>query len=142
MGDIPSLTINSSKTTIRIVAKYKHQIVEHEILLKLVLSYYWKNDLPFIEKFMELLGSVIRRSLGKLFKIKKLSIRFNIESNDTLEESSIFKITILRITVDDVELELVGNEIILEGIDDRGTMSKMTGFRRKVNESFEMEFLS
>ena len=141
MEDIPSLIIKANKDTIRIVAKYKSQIAEHDILLKFVLGYYWKNNLPFSEKFMELLGTVIKRSLSQVFPFKKLFIKFNIASNDTLEESSVFNITLLEIKADDVELELKGNEIGLTGIDNRGTMSKMTSFRRKVSQTVEKEFI-
>jgi hypothetical protein len=141
MEDIPSLTIKSNKDAIKIVAKYKSHIVEHDILLKLVLGYYWRNNLPFAEKFMELLGTVIKRSLAQVFPFKKLFVKFNIESNDTLEESSIFNITLLEVKADEVILALSGNEIALTGIDNRGAMSKMTGFRRKVSETIEKEFI-
>ena len=142
MEDIPSLIIKANKDTIRIVAKYKSQIVEHDIQLKFVLGYYWRNNLPFAEKFMELLGTVIKRSLSQIFPFKKLFVKFNIESNDTLEESSIFNITLLEVKADDVELGLTGNEISLTGIDNRGAMSKMTSFRRKVNQTVEKEFIA
>jgi len=142
MEDIPSLIIKTSKNDIIILVKYKHQVVEHDIQLKLVLGYYWRNNLPFAEKFMELLGTVIKRSLSNVFTFKKLFVKFNIESNDTLEESSIFNITLLEVRADDVELELVGNEITLEGIDNRGAVSKVTSFRRRANETIEKEFIS
>lgn len=142
MEDIPSLIIKTSKNNIIIVAKYKNQVVEHDIQLKIVLGYYWKNNLPFVEKFMELLGTVIKRSLNQVFSFKKLFVKFNIESNDTLEESSIFNITLLEVKADDVKLGVVGNEITLEGIDNRGAVSKVTSFRRKVNETIEKEFIS
>ena len=141
MEDIPSLIIKPSKDSIKVVTRYKSQIVEHDILLKLVLGYYWRNNLPFAEKFMELLGTVIKRSLTQLFPFKKLFIKFNIESNDTLEESSIFNITLLEVKADNLKLPLSGNEITLTGLDNRGTMSKVTSFRRKVSETIEKEFI-
>jgi len=142
MEDIPSLIIKTSKDSIIIVAKYKKQVAEHNIQLKSVLSYYWRNNLPFVEKFLELLGAVIKRSISQIFDFKKLFVKFNIESNDTLEESSIFNITLLEVKADDVKLGIVGNEITLEGIDNRGAVSKVTSFRRKVNETIEKEFTS
>lgn len=141
MENSPSLIIKANKNTIIIVTKYNHQVAEHDIQLKLVLGYYWRNNLPFVEKFLELLGTAIKRSLSKIFDFKKLFVKFNIESNDSFEESSIFNITILEVRADDIELELIGNLIALEGIDSRGTMSKMTSFRRKVNETIEKEFI-
>jgi len=142
MKDKPSLIIKTKKNNIIIIAKYNNEIAEHDIQLKLVLGYYWKNNLPFIERFMELLETVIKRSLNQVFPHKKLSIRYNIESNDDLEDSSIYNISLLDVKADDESLELSGNEITLEGIDNRGAMSRMTSFRRKVNETFEKELLS
>lgn len=142
MEKSPSLIIKSNKNTIIVVTKYNHQVAEHAIQVKLILGYYWKNNLPFVEKFLELLGTVIKRSLAQVFDFKKLFVKFNIESNDTLEESSIVTISILEVRADDLELQLVGNIITLEGIDNRGAMSKMTSFRRKVNETIEKEFIS
>jgi hypothetical protein len=138
----PLLKIKTSKNNIIIVAKYNKQTVEHDIQLKLVLGYYWKNNLPFTEKFMELFETAIRRSLNQVYPFKKIFMRYNIESNDELEESSLIRITLLEINADGTELDLVGNEIILEGIDNRGPMSKMTSFRRKFNETIEKEFVS
>lgn len=142
MEERPSLIIKTNKNNIIIVAKYDQQIAEHNIQLKLVLGYYWKNNLPFIEKFMELFETVIRRTLYGVFPFKKLSIKYNIKSNDKLDDASVFTISLLEIKADEFELELVGNEITLEGIDNRGTMSKMTSFRRKFNETIEKEFVS
>ncbi|MEA4956164.1 hypothetical protein SDC9_03545 [bioreactor metagenome] len=142
MEDKPSLIIKTKKNNIMVIAKYNEAIAEHDIQLKLVLGYYWKNNLPFIEKFMELLETVIKRSLNQVFPHKKLSIKYNIESNDDLEESSLFNITLLEVKADDELLNLSGNIITLEGIDHRGAMSKMTSFRRKVNETFEKELVS
>ncbi|RBQ24218.1 hypothetical protein ALNOE001_03310 [Candidatus Methanobinarius endosymbioticus] len=140
--DMPLLIIKTKKNNIIIATKHDSKTAKHDIQLKLVLGYYWKNNLPFVEKFMELFETVIRRTLIQVFPFKKLYLKYNIESNDDLEESSVFKITLMDIIADDVELELVGNEITLEGIDNRGTMSKMTSFRRKVNETIEKEFVS
>ena len=142
MGDMPSLIIKANKTNILIIAKYKNQIVEHDIQLKLLLSYYWKNNLPFAEKFLELLESVIKRSLRKLFPYSHLFIKYNVKSNDSLEEFSMFNVTLIEVKVDDVDVKLMGNVITFEGIDNRKAMEKMTSFRRKINETIEKEFVS
>lgn len=141
MEDRPSLIIKTKKNNLIISTLYEHQTAKHNIQLKLVLGYYWKNDLPFIEKFMKLFETVIRRTLYQVFPFEKLFIKYNIESNDQLEDSSLFNITFMEVKADEVGLELVGNEIILEGIDNRGIMSKMTSFRRKFNETIEKEFV-
>lgn len=142
MEDRPSLIIKTNKNSIIIVVKYDQQIAEHDIQLKLVLGYCWKNNLSFIEKFIELFETAIRRTLYGALLFKKISIKYNIESNDKLEDATVFTISLLEIKADEVELELVGNVINLEGIDNRGTMSKMTSFRRKFNETIEKEFVS
>lgn len=139
MEDKPSLIIKSTNNTLIIIAKYIHEISEHEILIYLVLGYYWQNNLPFFEKFMELIETVIKRAVNQVLPHKKLYLKYVVESNDNFEESSIFNIEILQVKADDTEIELVGKIINLEGIDNRGSFSKITSFRRKKHEIFEKE---
>lgn len=138
----PILIIKASKTTIIVMAKYMDESVEHEIQLRSILSYYWNKDVPAIEKFIELFETVIKRAITQVFPHEKLSIKYNLTSNDTLEKSSRLNITLLEVKADDTELEIRGEIIILEGIDLRSKFSKVTGFRRKVNETVKKEIVT
>jgi len=138
----PTLIIKESETTIIVMVKYMDEFVEHEIQLRLVLGYYWNKDVPAIEKFIELFETVIKRAVSQVFPHEKLSIKYNLTSNDALEKSSRLTITLLEVKADDTELEIKGEVILLEGVDLRSTFSKVTGFRRKVNETVKKEIFT
>jgi len=138
----PTLIIKASETTIVVMAKYMGEFVEHEIQLRLVLGYYWDKDVPAIEKIIELFETVIKRAVDQVFPHEKLSIKYNLTSNDALEKSSRLNITLLEVKADDTELEIKGEVIILEGVDLRSTFSKVTGFRRKVDETIKKEIVT
>lgn len=142
MEKTPTLIIKASETTIRVMAKYMDKFVEHEIQLRLVLGYYWNNDIPAIEKFIELFENVIKRAVNQVFPHEKLFIKYNLYSNDALEESSILNITLLEVKADNTDIELDGDIIILNGFDLRGTFSKLTSFRRKVDETVKKEIIT
>jgi len=142
MENKPTLIIKASETTIIVMAKYMGEFVEHEIQLRLVLGYYWNKDVPAIEKFIELFETVIKRAVDQVFPHEKLSIKYNLTSNDALEESSRLNITLLEVKADDTELEIKGEVIILEGVDLRSIFSKVTGFRRKVDETVKKEIFT
>jgi hypothetical protein len=142
MDSPPTLIIKASETTIIVMAKYMDEFVEHEIQLRLILGYYWNKDVPVIEKFIELFENVIKKAVDQVFPHEKLSIKYNLTSNDTLEKSSRLNITILEVKADDIELEIKGEVIILEGVDLRSTFSKVTGFRRRVDEIVKKEIIT
>lgn len=142
MKNSPTLIIKASETTITVIAKYMGEFAEHEIQLRFVLGYYWNEDVPAIEKFIELFETVIKRAVDQVFPNEKLSIKYNLTSNDTLEKSSRLDITLLEVKADDTELKIEGEVIILEGVDLRSTFSKVTGFRRKINETIKKEIVS
>ncbi|KZX15168.1 hypothetical protein MBCUT_16220 [Methanobrevibacter cuticularis] len=136
------LIIKADKNTLTVIAKCGDKIAEHEIQLKLVLGYYWQNELPVIDKLLELFVTVIKRAVSQIFHHKKLLINYTLESNDNFENSSYFEINISKVKADDVELELLGDVITFEGIDGRNTISKVTSFRRKDKKTIEKEIIS
>ncbi|MCL2116656.1 MAG: hypothetical protein FWH29_10610 [Methanobrevibacter sp.] len=138
----PTLIIKASETTITVMAKYKEEFVEHEIQLRLVLGYYWNKEVPAIEKFIELFENVIKRAVNQVFPHEKLSLKYHLTSNDTLENSSRLYITFLEVKADDEDVKIEGEVIILEGVDLRSTFSKVTGFRRKIDEKIKKEFIT
>jgi hypothetical protein len=142
MENKPSLIIKASETTIIVIAKYMDEFVEHEIQLHSVFGYYWNKDDPIIEKFIELFETVIKRAINQVFPHEKLSIKYHLKSNDTLDKSSRLNITLLELKADETELKIKGESIILEGLDFRSTFSKITGFRRKVDEKITKEIVS
>lgn len=138
----PSLILKTSDTTILVMAKYKAEFAEHQIQLSSVLGYYWNKDVPIIEKFIEIFQTVIKRAIYQVFPHEKLSLKINLTSNDTLENSSKLNITLLEVKADETDIEVKGEVIILEGLDLRSTFSKLTGYRRKVDETITKEIIT
>ncbi|MDR3223000.1 MAG: hypothetical protein LBT66_04590 [Methanobrevibacter sp.] len=138
-NDIHTLTIKLSKTTIKFIVNNNEKLFEHEIQVNLVLGYYWSKNLPVVEKFLELIETVIKTSIFRVFPHEKLKIRYDLRANDSLENASSIFIEFLEIKVDDTLFEIIGGPIILEGIDKRGNLSKVTSFRRKIKKIVEKE---
>ena len=135
----PILFIKANESSIIVMVKHLDKFVQHEIQLRLVFGYYWNEDVPAIEKFIELFETVIKRAVNQVIPHEKLSIIYHLVSNDTLEKSSRLNITLLEVKADDMELEIDGQVIILEGVDFRSTFSKVTGFRRKVDDKIKKD---
>ncbi|MDR0900647.1 MAG: hypothetical protein LBM26_03210 [Methanobrevibacter sp.] len=137
MEEKPTLFIKASKSTLIIIAKYANETAEHEIQLKSILGYYWNNNLPVIDKLMELIETVIKRSINGVFPHEKLLIKYDLESNDKFEDSSSFKMILINVKADNTEINLEGNIIELKGIDSRNNISKITSFTRKDKKEIE-----
>ncbi|KZX11769.1 hypothetical protein [Methanobrevibacter filiformis] len=139
MENAPSLIIKSNRTTLFVAAKNGDNYAEHDIQVKFVLGYYWNKGLPVVEKFIELIESVIKRAVSQVFSHDVLAIEYDISTNDSLEDSSSVNIYLKSLKADNIEFKIVGEVIALGGIDNRNTISKITSFRRKINESIKKE---
>ncbi|GAA5819708.1 MAG: conserved hypothetical protein [Methanobrevibacter sp. CfCl-M3] len=134
-----TLTVKLTKTTIKIIAKNDEKSAEHEIQVNLVLSYYWRKNLPVVEKFLELIEIVVKNSVSRVFPHEKLKIKYGLKTNDNLESASSIFIKFLEIKADDAEFKILGESIVLGGIDGRNSLSKFTSFRRKIKKVVEKE---
>ncbi|MDR2830926.1 MAG: hypothetical protein LBB45_07835 [Methanobrevibacter sp.] len=138
-NDIRTLTVKLSKTTIKIVIRCGEKFVEHEIQVNLVLSYYWSQNLPIVENFLELIENVIKNSVRSVFPHKKLKIKYDLRANDSLENASSIFIEFLEVKADDTLFETLNTIIALEGVDERSSLSKFISFRRKIRKIIEKE---
>lgn len=136
---IHTLTVKLSKTTIKIVARCGEKFAEHEVQVNLVIGYYWSQNLPVVENFLELIENVIKNSVHSVFPHKKLKIKYELRANDSLENASSIFIEFLEVKADDVLFEILNAVIALEGVDERGSLSKFTSFRRKIKKIVEKE---
>ncbi|MDR2545110.1 MAG: hypothetical protein LBD03_06155 [Methanobrevibacter sp.] len=134
-----TLTVKLTKTTIKIIAKNDEKSAEHEIQVNLVLSYYWRKDLPVVEKFLELIEIVVKNSVSRVFPHEKLKIKYGLKANDNLESASSIFVKFLEIKADGTEFKILGESIVLGGIDERNSLSKFTSFRRKIKKVVEKE---
>ena len=111
-------------TSVVVRARLYDDFSEHEIVLNSVLTYWWANDMPPAIKFLELLDSVIKRTINEIMPHKMLNLKYEVKSNDALEKSSEIEIKLISITADDVGFKIDGDSIFLKNL-------------RKVEDDFE-----
>ena len=111
-------------TSVGVRARLYDDFSEHEIVLNSVLTYWWANDMPPAIKFLELLDSVIKRTINEIMPHKMLNLKYEVKSNDALEKSSEIEIKLISITADDVGFKIDGDSIFLKNF-------------RKVEDDFE-----
>ena len=125
MAVSPDLVIKVvDNTSVGVRARLYDDFSEHEIVLNSVLTYWWANDMPPAIKFLELLDSVIKRTINEIMPHKMLNLKYEVKSNDALEKASEIEIKLISITADDVGFKIDGDSIFLKNL-------------RKVEDDFE-----
>lgn len=135
ISNSPTLRITASHSVIKIAAKNKGEVSIKNIQLKLLWGYCWWQGLPEIETFLELFENAVKKVIYDVLPNQELLIDYDLETNDALEESSLVILTFNEIRADHTNFELIGDILALEGLDDRGSFSKLTSFRRKLKEN-------
>jgi hypothetical protein len=130
-----TLRITASRGVLKIAAKNQGEVSIKDIQLKLLWAYCWWQGFPLMETFMELLDNVLKIAIYDVFPHNELLIDYLLQTNDLLEESSLITISFNEIYADQTEVELIGDVLVLEGPDDRGSLSRLTSFRRKIEEN-------
>lgn len=110
--------------SIGVRARLYDDFSEHNIVLNSVLTYWWANDMPPAIKFLELLDSVIKRTINEIMPHKILNLKYEVKANEALEKASEIEIKLISIIADDVGFKIDGDPISLKDI-------------RKVEEDFE-----
>ena len=111
-------------TSVGVRARLYDDFSEHEIVLNSVLTYWWANDMPPAIKFLELLDSVIKRTINEIMPHKMLNLKYEVKSNDALEKASEIEIKLISITAVYVGFKIDGDSIFLKNL-------------RKVEDDFE-----
>ena len=124
MAVSPVLVFKTDDSTVGVRARLYDDFSEHKIVLNSVLTYWWANDMPPALKFLELLDSVIKRTINEIMPHKTLNLKYDVRANEVLEKASEIEITINSIVADEVGFKIEGNVISLSGI-------------RKVESDFE-----
>jgi hypothetical protein len=130
-----TLRITASRGVLKIAAKNQGEVSIRDIQLKLLWAYCWWQGFPEMETFIELLNNVLKIAIYDVFPHNELLIDYLLQTNDLLEESSLITISFNEIYADQTEVELIGDVLVLEGPDDRGSLSRLTSFRRKIEEN-------
>lgn len=129
MAVSPVLLVKADDSTVRVRARLYDDFSEHEIVLNSVITYWWANNLPPALKFLELLDSVIKRTINEIMPHKTLNLKYDVKANEVLEKASEIEINIVSVVADDVGFKIDGDIVSLKGI-------------RKVEDDFETKEFS
>ncbi|MBQ9160007.1 MAG: hypothetical protein IJ122_01625 [Methanobrevibacter sp.] len=125
MAVSPVLVVKTDgDTTVDVRARLYDDFVEHKIVLNSVIAYWWANNMPPAKKFLELLDSVIKRTINELMPHKILNLKYDVKANASLENASELEVDLVSVDADGVGFKIDGGKISLAGL-------------RKVPDDFE-----
>ena len=116
MAVSPVLVIKADDSSVGVRARLYDDFVEHEIILNSVITYWWANNLPPVVKFLELFESVIKRTVNELMPHKELKLKYELKSDDGLENASEIEINLIEIEADGIGFKIEGKQLILKGL--------------------------
>ena len=116
MAVSPVLVVKVDDSTVRVRARLYDDFSEHAIVLNSVLTYWWTNKMPPAVKFLELLDSVIKRTINEIMPHKMLKLKYDVKANGLLEKASEIEVNLISVSADDVGFKIDGNIISLKGI--------------------------
>ena len=102
-------------SSVGVRARLYDDFVEHEIVLNSVLTYWWANNLPPVDKFLELFESVIKRTINELMPHKELKLKYEVKADDELECASQIEINLIEIEADETGFKIDGKLLALKG---------------------------
>ena len=103
-------------SSVGVRARWRDEYVEHHIVLNSVLAYWWANELPPVEKFLELFESVIKRTINELTPHKNLRLKYDVKADDSLEKASEVEINLIEVEADDIGFKIDGKTLALNGL--------------------------
>ena len=116
MAVSPVLVVKVDDSTVSVRARLYDDFSEHAIVLNSVLTYWWANNMPPALKFLELLDSVIKRTINEIMPHKVLKLKYDVKANGVLEKASEIEINLISVSADDVGFKIDGNVISLNGL--------------------------
>ncbi|MDI9623698.1 MAG: hypothetical protein QFX38_02280 [Methanothermobacter sp.] len=136
MSSESTLRIKASKGVLTFAAKNGGKVSISDLQLKVLWGYCWWHGLPYIETFLAVMESLLKRIVSDVIEHEDLNIEYRIIANDTLDEANQIQIIFNNIRADDVEFHVLG-DIIFHGEDNRGFIRKITSFRRSIDEDIQ-----
>lgn len=110
------LLIKETQTTIYIRARVGEIYKENNIQLSVMLAYYWENNLPVIKNLLELIETVIKRTINEVLPHENLSIKYTLQTDEKIDNATRFEIKIEEIKADNTKFTLDGKIISLKDI--------------------------
>lgn len=139
MSETPIIKIKSEPDTIRIVAKKKGDVSIETINLRIIMANLWWEGVPELETFFNVMELKIKKTLNEVYPHDKMTLEYKYSADDSLEDASQIIVEITDIKADDVDIDIGGRYITLDGTDSRGFFKKITSFRRKFTEDVHKE---
>ena len=106
-------TIEDSVVSVRV--RLYDDFSQHEIVLNSILTYWWANNLPPAIKFLELLESVIKRTINEVMPHKNLNIKYEVKADCELEKASFIDINIIEVEADEIGFKIDGKQLTVNG---------------------------
>ena len=110
------LLIKETPTTINIRARVGEIYKENNIQLSVMLAYYWENNLPVIKNLLELIETVIKRTINEVLPHENLSIKYTLLTDEEIDDATRFEIKLEEIKADNTKFTLDGKIISLKNI--------------------------
>lgn len=125
-------------SSVGVRARWRDDFVEHHIVLNSVLAYWWANELPPGVKFLELLESVIKRTINELTPHKNLKIKYEVKADDELEKACKIEINLIEVEADDIGFKIDGKTLSLNGLrNSTGDSESKTPFNETIFKNIE-----
>ena len=128
-------TIDNSVIGVR--ARFYDDFSEHNIVLNSVLAYWWANDLPPALKFLELLDSVIKRTVNEIMPHKTLNLKYDVKANNNLEKASEIHVKLVSLSADNVSFKIDEGSFSLKGIRKVGSDFESKEFDTSFDQSID-----
>lgn len=110
------IIIKETSTTIDIRARVGEEYKENNIQLSAMLAYYWENKLSVIKNLLELIETVIKRTINEVFPHENLHLEYEIITDKTIDDATNLEIKFKEIKADNTLFDIDGKILSLKGI--------------------------
>ncbi|MBE6502802.1 MAG: hypothetical protein E7Z76_00715 [Methanobrevibacter sp.] len=128
-------TIENSVVSVRV--RLYDDFSQHEIVLNSVLTYWWANNLPPAIKFLELLESVIKRTINEVMPHKSLNIKYEVRADHDLEKASFIEINIIEVEADGIGFKIDSKLLTINGLSKITENHETKDFLKSFNKNIE-----
>ena len=120
MGLSPVLFIKSNEDiSINIRVRLVDDFSEHEVILNSIFIQYKSNNQSIPLKFLELLESVIKRTINEVLPHKTLKLVYSVKSEGFLATASKIEVKIIEVSADDINFKLDVQPIVLDNLNEK-----------------------
>lgn len=138
MAVSPVLVVKTDEDiSVDVRARLYDDFAEHKIVLNSVIAYWWANNLSPAQKFLELLDSVIKRTVNELMPHKILNLKYDVKANAPLENASELEVELISVDADGVGFKIDGGKIFISGLRKLTDDFEASEFQASFDQSIE-----